>query len=129
MNLPNRKRTRLKNYDYSTPGAYFVTICTKDKKCIFEIETAGRSLHDAMRWFKTMTTNEYIKGVKNGILKPFDNKLWQKSFHDHIIRGKEDYQNIWQYIDTNVLKWEQDKFYIHKRSSGATPFVVRVLIC
>lgn len=33
MNLPNRKRTRLKGYDYSTPGAYFVTVCTKDKKC------------------------------------------------------------------------------------------------
>lgn len=162
MNLPNRKHTRLKGYDYSNPGAYFVTICTKDKKCIFEIETVGnalcgvppvqneiihkwlketenkfnikidkyvimpnhihliaviserhvgRSLQDAMRWLKTMTTNDYIKGVKNGILKPFDEKLWQKSFHDHIIRGKEDYQKIWQYIDTNALKWEQDKFY------------------
>ncbi len=43
MNLPNRKRTRLKGYDYSTPGAYFVTICTKDKKCLFEIETVGNA--------------------------------------------------------------------------------------
>ncbi len=59
-----------------------------------------------------MTTNEYIKGVKNGILKPFDKKLWQRSFHDHIIRGESDYQKIWQYIDTNHLKWERDKFYI-----------------
>ncbi len=32
MDLPNRKTTRLKDYDYSTPGAYFVTICTKDRK-------------------------------------------------------------------------------------------------
>ena len=34
MDLPKRKPTRLKNYDYSTLGAYFVTICTHNKKCI-----------------------------------------------------------------------------------------------
>ncbi|MDO5477690.1 MAG: transposase [Clostridia bacterium] len=32
--LPKRKATRLKNYDYSAHGAYFITICVKDKKCI-----------------------------------------------------------------------------------------------
>ena len=31
----NRKQIRLKNYDYSENGAYFVTICTYEKKCIF----------------------------------------------------------------------------------------------
>ena len=34
MDLPSRKPHRLKTYDYSTPGAYFITICTKDRKCI-----------------------------------------------------------------------------------------------
>ena len=34
MNLPNRKPNRLKKYDYNTPGAYFVTICTKGKEKI-----------------------------------------------------------------------------------------------
>ena len=33
--LPKRKSTRLKNYDYSTSGAYFVTICTKNRKMLF----------------------------------------------------------------------------------------------
>lgn len=33
-NKPNRKRIRLKYFDYSKNGAYFITICTKDKKCI-----------------------------------------------------------------------------------------------
>ena len=33
--FPTRKRNRLTNYDYSSPGAYFVTICTKDRKNIF----------------------------------------------------------------------------------------------
>lgn len=32
MVLPKRKSTRLKEYDYSQNGAYFITICTKDKK-------------------------------------------------------------------------------------------------
>jgi REP element-mobilizing transposase RayT len=32
MDLPIRKPTRLKEYDYSTPGAYFITICIKDRK-------------------------------------------------------------------------------------------------
>ena len=32
MELPKRKPTRLKGHDYSTLGAYFITICTKQKK-------------------------------------------------------------------------------------------------
>ena len=35
MELKNRKRTRLKEYDYSSEGSYFITICSKDKKPIF----------------------------------------------------------------------------------------------
>ena len=30
--LPNRKSIRLKNYDYSQPGYYFITICTHNRK-------------------------------------------------------------------------------------------------
>ena len=33
--LPTRKHIRLKNYDYSQNGAYFITVCTKNKMCIF----------------------------------------------------------------------------------------------
>ena len=34
MDRPVRKPIRLKNYDYSAPGAYFITICTREKRCI-----------------------------------------------------------------------------------------------
>ena len=34
MELPKRKPTRLKKYDYSQNGYYFITICTKDRKRI-----------------------------------------------------------------------------------------------
>lgn len=35
MELPKRKPTRLKGYDYSQNGAYFITICTHNRKCLF----------------------------------------------------------------------------------------------
>ena len=66
---------------------------------------AGCSLSDVMRFFKTMTTNEYIRGVKNGVLQPFDRKIWQKSFYDHVIRNQQDYNEVWEYIENNPLKW------------------------
>ena len=32
---PRRKRLRLSEYDYATAGAYFVTICVRDRRCMF----------------------------------------------------------------------------------------------
>ena len=33
--LPKRTHARLKCYDYATPGVYFITICARDRKCVF----------------------------------------------------------------------------------------------
>ncbi|MCK5358445.1 MAG: hypothetical protein KAJ48_08625, partial [Elusimicrobiales bacterium] len=33
--MKHRKNIRLKNYDYSTNGYYFVTICAHDRECLF----------------------------------------------------------------------------------------------
>ena len=44
MELQKRKPTRLYGYDYSTPGAYFVTICTQNREYFFEIENVGNDL-------------------------------------------------------------------------------------
>lgn len=57
-----------------------------------------------MKFFKTMTTNEYIKCVKNNLLPTFDKKLWQKSYYDHIIRNQKDYNAVWEYIENNPEK-------------------------
>ena len=35
MELPQRKKNRLLDFDYSTPNAYFVTVCTDKHKCVF----------------------------------------------------------------------------------------------
>jgi len=46
----HRKSIRLPGYDYSRPGAYFVTICTKDRGCFFgEIVDQEMALNDAGR--------------------------------------------------------------------------------
>lgn len=67
-------------------------------------------LGDAIGWFKTMTTNEYIRGVKTLNWKPFNKKLWQRSYHDHIIRNSYAYYNISKYIKANPENWKKDKF-------------------
>ena len=44
MELPKRKNIRLKHYDYSSNGAYFLTICVKDGQNLFgEIAVGGTS--------------------------------------------------------------------------------------
>ena len=172
--LPRRKNIRLKNYDYSQAGYYFVTICTQDRQKLFgeilnsklilndrgemiikwiyqlgnkfprilidkyiimpnhihciiivgadpcvcpknnheEGGHVGPPLPEIVQWFKTMTTNEYIKGVKNEIYPPFNKRIWQRNYYDRIIRNKQEYKKIYEYIETNTLKWEDDKYYI-----------------
>ena len=164
----NRRSPRHIEFDYSQPGAYFITICTKDRICLFgEIQddtmilnAAGRmverwllkvpskfpvfqddaliimpnhlhcvlfnkpndntpqldhkieanpSLSDVIQWLKTMTTNEYIRGVKDLQWNPFRRQLWQRSFYDHVIRNEEELAAFRAYIDQNPLKWSLDK--------------------
>lgn len=74
-------------------------------------EHAGSPLHRVVQWFKTMTTNEYIRGVKTLNWQPFNKKLWQRNYWEHIIRNDESYQRIANYIINNPAHWEDDKFY------------------
>ena len=69
----------------------------------------GPSLQTMIQWFKTMTTNEYIRGVKNKNWPRFEKRLWQKRYWDHIIRDERSYINISDYIRNNPAKWDEDK--------------------
>ncbi len=40
-NLPMRKRIRIENFDYSTPGAYFITVCAANREHIFWSDRRG----------------------------------------------------------------------------------------
>jgi REP element-mobilizing transposase RayT len=180
--IHHRRSIRLKDYDYSQSGLYFVTICVQNRECLFgkipdgemmlndagqmiekwcaelshkfsDIELdayiimlnhfhviivnnggnngvgadlrvcpnqsdehilgehIGSPLHRVVQWFKTMTTNEYIRGVKTLDWKPFNKKLWQRNYYEHIIRNDESYQRIANYIINNPANWGNDKLY------------------
>ena len=84
---PARKRARLREYDYSSAGYYFVTICTKDRQ-----ESLGSIVGDGLWTSRT--------------------PIWQRSYYDHIIRNEAEYKRIWKYINDNPLLWEKDTYYI-----------------
>jgi len=72
-------------------------------------EHTGSPLHRVVQWFKTMTTNEYIRGVKTNGWRRFDKKLWQRNYWEHIIRNENEYQRIAEYMINNPIKWNMDK--------------------
>ena len=69
------------------------------------------SVPGGVRWFKTMTTNEYIRMVRAGRTRPFDRQLWQRNYWEHIVRDRQDYDNIRHYIVTNPLRWGEDALH------------------
>jgi REP element-mobilizing transposase RayT len=38
--------------------------------------------------------------------------VWQRSFHDHVIRDQKRYEKVWLYIEANPMRWEEDCFYM-----------------
>ncbi len=158
-----RKPTRLKGYNYSQNGVYFLTVCTKAKECIL-----GSVVGDGVLDVPQMHLSEYGKIVEKCItemaetyehitfdnyvimpnhihllvmiysddkekisvspqnaeipklistLKRFVNRkigynIWQRSYHDHIVRNEKEYNNIWEYVEYNASKWKDDCFYI-----------------
>ena len=156
--LPRRKNIRLKNYDYSLPGAYFITICTKNKEnylwCNVGASIArpqvplnkyGKIVDDAIKniekLYTNITVNKFIimpnhihillqihsdndgrpmvaptisrvvQQMKGYVTKQIGKPIWQKSYYDHVIRGEQDYKEIWEYIENNPIRWQEDEFY------------------
>jgi REP element-mobilizing transposase RayT len=64
-----------------------------------------------VQWFKTMTTNEYIRNVKQEAWHRFDQQLWQRDFWDHIVRNDADFARLRSYIENNPVNWHQDELY------------------
>ncbi|MBQ7087055.1 MAG: hypothetical protein IJM96_06240 [Clostridia bacterium] len=57
------------------------------------------------------TISRVIQQMKGYITKKVGYPIWQKLFHDHIIRGEKDYLKIAEYIENNPYKWKDDCFY------------------
>ena len=67
------------------------------------------TLGDILQWFKTMTTNEYIRGVKQLGWLSFQGRLWQRNYYEHIVRNEDELNRIRQYILDNPAKWMDDE--------------------
>lgn len=105
MDFSGRKRIRLEDFDYSRNGAYFITLCTQNRmKVLSEIVPVGDGFpvpsNTVIAWFKYQTTKE-INRYRNTAGRRF----WQRSFFDHVVRNKQDFEDIWYYIDTNPQRW------------------------
>jgi len=166
--IHHRRSIRLKGYDYSSDGVYYITVCTQERVNLFgevgvgadsisarmELNHAGKMIEtiynetinlyknitsdicvimpnhlhciisisradmesaptigDVMQSFKRNTTIKYINGVKSGIYPPFNKRIWQRDYYEHIIRDKNDYEQRWQYIDENPARWKEDEHY------------------
>ena len=151
--LPKRKDIRIPNFNYSTPGAYFITVCTANREKIFWSDRRGdlrsptnvplskigiiadneirklNTIYDAVRVDKycimpdhihmilsihtdvdgrpqvAPTISRVMKQFKGSITKQIGRPIWQKSFYDHGIRNRRDYDEIWEYIENNPLKY------------------------
>lgn len=58
-----------------------------------------------------------VRGFKSGVTKWYRSntdiyKVWQRNYHEHIIRDSKSYTHIAEYIINNPLRWNEDRFYI-----------------
>jgi REP element-mobilizing transposase RayT len=67
------------------------------------------ALGEIIGWFKTMTTNEYIRGTQQNGWSEFLNHFWQRNFFERIIRNKRELYRLRRYIRNNPKKWDIDR--------------------
>jgi putative transposase len=75
-------------------------------------------LSHIIQWFKTMTTNEYIRNVKQNNLLPFKKHLWQRNYYEHIVRDENELDRIRKYIVNNPLNWDSDEENPHNKRTN-----------
>jgi REP element-mobilizing transposase RayT len=68
----------------------------------------GAPLQTIVQWFKTMTTNAYIRGVNRHGWPPFPGRLWQRNYYERIIRNDDELARARRYIEENPMQWHLD---------------------
>lgn len=120
-----RRSIRLKGYDYSRAGGYFVTICTQGRAHLFgevvrgvmRLNDAGRmirSVWDAIpAFYPCVRTDEFVvmpdhvHGIVVIVAGPaaLRGRLWQRNYYECIIRSEAALGRIRRYIVANPAKW------------------------
>ncbi len=85
---------------------YAVTRHEYKERAIRESPLQERSLIAQMMGYLKMNVTKRIRGQNMGVYA-----VWQRSYHDHIIRSEAEYRRIAQYIDENPAKWREDCYY------------------
>lgn len=62
--------------------------------------------------YKSITTHEYIDGIRKYTWPSFKNKLWQRNYYEHVIRDEQDFDHVKKYIIENPINWTKDKFHV-----------------
>jgi REP-associated tyrosine transposase len=73
-----------------------------------ETTTVAPTLGEVVGTFKSLTTNGYIRGVKEHQWPAFPGRLWQRNYYEHIVRTDESLARIRQYIIDNPAQWADD---------------------
>jgi putative transposase len=134
--IPSRRKNslRLKHFDYSTPRAYFITICSHEGKKVFSNKELARAIikclkeNKAKRDFKiyvyclmpdhlhillnpcdsNVPVSRFTQAFKSQTgfwyKKQHGAPLWQRGFYDHIVRKNENLIRIAQYILNNPVR-------------------------
>ena len=69
----------------------------------------GASLFDVVGAFKSLTTNQYSRGVREAGWESFEKRLWERSFHDSIIRDEVHFEKTKKYILENPHRWLESR--------------------
>ena len=69
------------------------------------------TIPEVIHRFKTLTTRKYIDGVYGESWEGFHKQLWQRSYHEHVIRDEKSYIQIVEYVQNNPLKWVDDCYF------------------
>ena len=78
---------------------------TQQLRAIHESPLRSRSLISKVVGYLKMNTSKQIHQLG------YSGEIWQRSFHDHIVRSKKDYDKIWMYIEDNPRRWNEDCFF------------------
>lgn len=79
---------------------------TEDARTIRESPLRGRSVISKMIGYIKMNASKEIHRRFG------DSQIWQRGFHDHVIRDRHDYEQIAKYIYENPIRWQYDCFYV-----------------
>ncbi len=80
---------------------------TVEKYCIMpnHIHMILSFSHDCGRLIAAPTLSRVVGQMKRWVSKQIGTGIWQKSYYERVIRNGTEYEEIWQYIQENPLKY------------------------